>query len=402
MQGTLSEIDLRSILQLIELGQCTGELLIETEVKVPIRHPQSTVNPESRRPPGPCPTAPPLHLNYWFLFFVHGQLVYAVDQNSSQLQRLQDYLQRYGPEKSISSLGDPELAINNAPEYACLWLLLAKNILTPLQARNIILQMLQEVLFDLLSLHQGRFTFELAPALDPLLTSFEVSPLVTQVAQHLQQWKHFHPQLRSPDQSLKIANREQLSAQVPEKLAQHLLFWAEHGTSLRQIGRHLHRDLPTVAKSLYPYSSKGLIHFSEPASSMPTTAPTLGALPRIVCIDDNRSVGKQIELMLKGRGLQVIWLGDPLVALSSIFQLSPQLIFCDITMPRLDGFEFCRMVRHSCHFCHTPLIMLTSKDAFLDRVLARLMGATDYLSKPFGEQELNLLIEKHLPLIELK
>ncbi|MFN9175456.1 MAG: response regulator, partial [Synechocystis sp.] len=71
------------------------------------------------------------------------------------------------------------------------------------------------------------------------------------------------------------------------------------------------------------------------------------------------------------------------------------LILCDITMPTLDGYEICRGLKHSQTLRMTPIIMLTSKDAYLDRLLARMAGASDYLTKPFGEKELISLIEPY-------
>jgi twitching motility two-component system response regulator PilG len=108
------------------------------------------------------------------------------------------------------------------------------------------------------------------------------------------------------------------------------------------------------------------------------------------------TVGKKVEYILKERGYRVTAISDPLQALSLVFQLKPNLIFCDITMPQLEGDEICSMLRCSEAFRQTPIIMLTGKETFLDRVKARMVGATDYLTKPFGERELLLLLEKYL------
>jgi twitching motility two-component system response regulator PilG len=121
-------------------------------------------------------------------------------------------------------------------------------------------------------------------------------------------------------------------------------------------------------------------------------------LPYIACIDDDLTVGKQVELMVRRQGYQILLITNPLETFSQLFQSRPDLILCDITMPRLDGYEICAMLRHSTAFRQTPIIMLTGKEAFMDRVRARMAGATDYLTKPFGEGELLLLLEKYLAL----
>jgi len=86
-----------------------------------------------------------------------------------------------------------------------------------------------------------------------------------------------------------------------------------------------------------------------------------------------------IESILKLQGYEAISITNPLQALSFVFQLQPDLILCDITMPELDGYEICAMLRHSTVFRVVPIIMLTGKDGFIDRVRARMVGVTDYL-----------------------
>jgi twitching motility two-component system response regulator PilG len=88
-------------------------------------------------------------------------------------------------------------------------------------------------------------------------------------------------------------------------------------------------------------------------------------------------------------------ISSPIKALSIIFQQKPDLVLCDIAMPELNGYELCGMLRKSTAFAKTPIIMLTGKDSFIDRVKARMVGATEYLTKPFGEKELLTTVEKY-------
>jgi len=385
MQGTLNEIDIRSILQLIELGQRTGELFIEV-----------------------CPPAmgqgssPPDSKDYWVVFFVNGQIIYAADKHHGYLKRLRDYLQRFQLKEKIPAIIDPPLATFHTPEYACLWQLLAKNSLTPHQARLTVQSMVQEVLFDLLSLRQGNFIFTLGTALDPPLTAFEISPLLLQASKQLQEWKQFHPWLQSPDQLLIITNSVGLQTTLSPHLYQQILTWVTAKTSLRQLARYLHRDLPTVVRGLLPYIETGLLSFEQlplPSSPAPSPWDTYPAdlAPTVVYIDDDLTIGKYVEDVLARRGYAVSLLTDPLEALGQVFYLQPSLIFCDISMPKLDGYEICAMLRQASAFRQIPIIMLTGKETFMDRVRARLVGATDYLTKPFGEGELLLLLESYLP-----
>jgi twitching motility two-component system response regulator PilG len=222
------------------------------------------------------------------------------------------------------------------------------------------------------------------------------------VAQQLQAWKQLYLHVQSPDQRVAIATEPALAAKVPEKLAQRFREWTETDISLRQIARYLQKNVPTVAHGLYPYIEQGGLHLSVPLAPHSRTAPgdswetlTDSSRPHIVCLDDDLTVGKQVELFLSRQGYQVTLLQDPLEAMTALFTLRPDLILCDITMPTLDGYEICRVLKHSQTLRLTPIIMLTGKDAYLDRLLARMAGANDYLTKPFGETELLSLIEPY-------
>jgi twitching motility two-component system response regulator PilG len=133
--------------------------------------------------------------------------------------------------------------------------------------------------------------------------------------------------------------------------------------------------------------------------STPRTPLELGLnakAPKVLCIDDSPTVCKAVELMLDRNGYDISTIENPLTALSLVFQIRPDLILCDIAMPELDGYELCAMLRQSTAFRQTPILMLTGKDGFIDRVRARMVGATDYLTKPFGEHEILMLLEKYV------
>jgi len=401
MQGKLSEIDIRSILQLIELGQRTGELFVEAHVPFAHRLTGHTVISEGR---GIRSVE-----RHWFVFFVNGQLVYAADAEMN-LRRLKDYLRRYRVETQIEQLSVPAIATINAPEYGYLWALLEHHLLTPAQGRAIIQGMIHEVLFDLLSLHQGSFIFELGPPLSPQLNALEIAPLITQIMKQVQEWKQFHPQIQSPDQCPQIADRPALQNALPSGTFRMVERYANGETSIRQIARYLGRDILTVARAMYPYIQQGMIQLNFAPSELAADAdlskqafpkvmePMLASptQPCIVCIDDSSTVRQTVEEILHQDGYKTITIGNPLEAFSLVFQIKPDLILCDIAMPELDGYEIAAMLRRSTAFRQTPIVMLTGKDGFIDRVKAKMVGATDYLTKPFGAGELLMVVERYV------
>src|SRR5919199_1360741 len=408
MQGTLNEIDIRSILQLIELGQRTGELLVEA-YSFPINNTGGDISSKAFAFGRPYQESKPRRRAgpFWFVFFLNGKIAYASDSERS-LSRLRDYLRRYKANTALDHLELPSIDSINAPEYGYLWALLEKHVLTPAQGRSIIQSMVCETLFDLLSLHNGYFVFEVSPALAPQLTTLEIAPLVTKIMKQVQEWKQFHPHIQSPNQCPIITAEAQLRAALPENAFRTLKQWADGKTSLRQLSRYLNRDLLTVARAIYPYVQKGWVQLL-PSTTQETPIirrewelKAVAQVPRVVCIDDDLVIGKTVESTLQAKGYEVTAIQNPLEALTRVFQLKPDLILCDLVMPELDGYEICGMLRKSTAFRQTPIIMLTGKDGFIDRVRARMVGSTDYLTKPFGANELLMLLEKYIGWVDIK
>lgn len=403
MQGTLYEIDIRSILQLIEQGQRTGELLVEA-------YPASLGSPDKQEwelngePRSSEARASGGVGQYWLVFFVGGKIVYAADRHSSSLVRLRDYLYSHRADRAIDILQSASLATTNEPEYAYLWLLLEKSAILPERGRAIIESAIEEIVFDLLGLRRGTFIFESGDAIAPQLTALDVNPLLSKTMGQLQQWKQFHPYIQSPHQVFVINNEEKLKNALPVQAYESIARWADGKTSLRQLSRFLKRDLLTLSKGLYPYAERGWIHLIDPVAGRKQKANSSlnpqnsDRSPQIVCIDDDLSISKKVEYILVERGYRAIAIANPIEALGQVFQLVPDIILCDITMPQLSGLEICAMLRRSSKFRQTPIIMLTGKESFTDRVRARMAGASDYLTKPFGENELLLLLEKYLHL----
>jgi twitching motility two-component system response regulator PilG len=178
--------------------------------------------------------------------------------------------------------------------------------------------------------------------------------------------------------------------------------WADGQTSLRQLSRYLNRNLLTLAQGIYPYLERGWLRLT-PSSPFPNPLnENLVGFPvdsglKIVCIDDDPTVGQKMETMLANSKYSLTFFNHPLEALSQLFELYPDLIFCDLTMPNLDGYELCKMLRQSSAFRHTPIIILTETKEFLNGVRTRMADATDYLTQPFTQNELLQLLEQYAP-----
>ena len=109
---------------------------------------------------------------------------------------------------------------------------------------------------------------------------------------------------------------------------------------------------------------------------------------KILVIDDSKTIRRTAETLLTKEGCQVFTAIDGFDALSKIADHQPDLIFVDIMMPRLDGYETCSLIKHNKIFKETPVIMLSSKDGLFDRARGRIVGSEQYLTKPFTKDEL--------------
>jgi len=117
---------------------------------------------------------------------------------------------------------------------------------------------------------------------------------------------------------------------------------------------------------------------------------------KVMVIDDSKTIRRTAETLLKKEGCEVITATDGFEALAKIADLKPSIIFIDIMMPRLDGYQTCALIKHNQVFRSTPVIMLSSKDGLFDRARGRIVGSEQYLTKPFTREELLSAIKRHL------
>jgi twitching motility two-component system response regulator PilG len=115
---------------------------------------------------------------------------------------------------------------------------------------------------------------------------------------------------------------------------------------------------------------------------------------RIMVIDDSKTIRRTAETLLRKEGFEVVVATDGFEALSLVADHKPDLIFLDVMMPRLDGYQTCALIKHHRVFRHTPVVMLSSKDGLFDRARGRVVGSDHYITKPFTRDELLAVINQ--------
>ncbi len=116
---------------------------------------------------------------------------------------------------------------------------------------------------------------------------------------------------------------------------------------------------------------------------------------KVMVIDDSNTIRKTAEIFLLQAGAQVVLAEDGFDALAKINDHMPQVVFCDILMPRLDGYQTCALIKKNPKFAATPVIMLSSKDGLFDRARGRMVGSDEYLTKPFTKDSLLKTVAEH-------
>ncbi len=228
---------------------------------------------------------------------------------------------------------------------------------------------------------------------------------------------HQRPYFTSGWEMKPLPKNGALSHKTLKKLAQAL----KGRTSLRQLSVLLQKDELYVAQVLSPYINDQIIALGKaesPLDKLPNipksqtfishsssvsasaenqpakTTPT--KIWKLVCIDDSPSILQEIKRFLNQDKFEVTVINDPVQSVSVIFRVKPDLILLDITMPRINGYKLCALLRGSEPCSNTPIIMVTGNTSLIDKARAKLAGATDYLTKPFTRQGLTEIIEKHL------
>ena len=137
--------------------------------------------------------------------------------------------------------------------------------------------------------------------------------------------------------------------------------------------------------------SQELLNSKIDGSETPAGAKKL----RVLVVDDSATIRRSAETMLSNEGCEVITAENGFEALSKITRHHPDLIFVDIMMPRLDGYQTCAIIKNNADFRDTPVVMLTSKDGLFDMARGRVVGSDQYLTKPFTREELLDAVKQH-------
>lgn len=379
----------------------------------------------------------------WNIFLRFGQLL-SVDCSIQSLSQLVDRLRSLGYKEAAEAVKiDSHSTLQSSTDNLVrqeIDRLALEGLLDREQLDRISTELSKEALESLLWLKNEQMTWHpnrlgsIAKGLN-WRSNLDLSSTIEHYQQRLKIWQKFTTIIRSPHQRPYLTNAKFLETPIPggslspKALSQ--IAKLMRGMSLRELALFLKQDELKLVKLLTPYIRHNAICLREPSApfdrlptipepdlepiessdELPPIAQdrsrvndrNLNIIPRnpnlyqIACIDDSPMILNEIERFLGTKGkYQLTKLENPIQASKTIFRLKPDLILMDITMPDINGYKLCSLFRNSAALATTPIIMVTGNKGLVDRVRANMVGATDYLTKPFTQPELLEMVEKYL------
>ncbi len=242
--------------------------------------------------------------------------------------------------------------------------------------------------------HAVQFRFDSSAKVD-ICRSWELSELMLVVAQRQDRWSAVATLIPSTE----VIPQLQLHAlpkvtktTSPEVVAaiQHLHKWVDGQRNIGEIAQNLDKDPLQIAQSYYRWIQDGWVAIDDP-----TARKNKMDLPLVLVVDDSALMLELIGLTL-ATNYRVLKASNAVDALSLLYHEKISLLLLDVSMPGIDGLELCRTVRNLPQFRDLPIVMLTAKDKFFDKVKGHIAGATEYLTKPFDGKQLFQVVEQYV------
>lgn len=347
----------------------------------------------------------------WNFYLYLGSIIYATE-GIHPVRRWQRNLATYCPQIPTDSLaGQQNFPKTNGAiysicwEYKLLYLWVEQQKISLEQVTKLIQATILEVLFDVAQAMRATYQIKQDKSFSKPLALIDVEQAITG-AQHLwQAWQQENLTHYSPNSAPVIQQPAHLKNCTSPQAYQTLTYLLNGKRTLRDVALLMKRDVLQVTRSLLPFLQSGLIELTR-IPDLPI--PVHAAIPKkasnteassgylVACVDDSPLVCQTLEALLKGAGYRFVGVQDGLRAIATILTRKPDAIFLDLVMPHTNGYEICAQLRKLPSFRTTPILILTGNDGIVDRVRAKIVGASDFLSKPVDAEIVLSILRKHL------
>lgn len=343
----------------------------------------------------------------WIFHLYMGRLMYATG-GDHPVRRWRRNLILHCPQMTSQvSEGLQQIDTSNSIcweyELLCLWVEQKK--ITREQAAAVIQSVISEVLFDVTQAMKITYEIKRDNSLSKQLVLIDADQAITEAENLWQAWQAAKVADRSPNKAPVIRQQEALQARSSVQAYQAMVKLLDGQHTLRDLAVRMKRDVIAVTRSLLPHIQLGFVELVDipdlPSPVAPPTKPYPSVndnapKPLIACVDDSPLICQTMEKILTSQGYQYLALNDALRAIATLLARKPDLIFLDLIMPNANGYEICSQLRKLSFFRNTPIVILTGNDGIIDRVRAKMVGSTDFISKPVDADTVLEVIQKHL------
>ncbi|NWF61886.1 MAG: response regulator [Fischerella sp.] len=345
-----------------------------------------------------------------FRFYYHqGSIVWATGGNHPH-RRLRRHMAQHFPQIDLQSIQWrwQNLSINNW-DYQLLKALHQKQKIQLSQVNIIVESTIAEILFDIIQQAHSTHVFcerRLEVILDSPMSFASIEISLQQVRQLWQNWSQAGLSRVSPNLAPCVNQPEQLQQEVNQSVYNHFITLINGKYTLRDIAVKMKQGVLPITNYLLPYIKKGQIQLREvtdwhlninTATGTSVDTPLIKQTNLLVaCVDDSPQVGRILGEMIIPNGLKFIHIQDSTKALEILIERKPNLIFLDLMMPCTNGYELCAQLRRISLFNQTPIIILTGSDGIFDRTRAKVVGSTDFITKPIVADKVMGILRKYL------
>ena len=374
--------------------------------------------------------------NSWNFYFKNGCLLWAM-ASQHRIRRLYRLINKYCPEIDFDKIKLREQEITELWGYLLVSILNRRREITDDSSANIIQEIIYEILFDCFlansRISEIKSIFETSanqigsilrsPLFKQPIVCIDINAIATQAENEYKMWHKAGVAYFSPNLAPVIEDSQKLQQMVDANIYNKLLVSIDGNKTLRDLAIITKQELLTLTCSLIPYvknqslklehiEDKQLasIYFSaeqnainaERAQNDPNRDYVQESdLFLVVCIDDNPRICQQMAQVLNPAGYRLISVNESVKALSILLENKPDLIFLDLIMPVANGYEICGQIRRISALKTTPIVILTENDSIIDRVRAKMAGATDFICKPIVKEEILAVTQKYASSIAL-
>jgi len=350
----------------------------------------------------------PLKEQEWNIYLYSGELVYATG-GTHPIRRWQRNLITNLPQIPFQlanlqeELTERDADLNdNIWEYEQLSHWVEQQVITPQQGKNAVLFILSEIFFNLTQARQVICRLDQNKIIPPNLEPIKPEEPIKLSQQVWQNWQDAGVADRSPDLAPVILQPQELQEKTSISAYQSLCKLLNGNRTLRDLSVQLKTSTLQVLCSLLPYIQSGIFGLVEIPDLLELLTYDQDNFnnqdrPLIACVDDSLMISQMMEQIIIIAGYRFLAVNDPAKAVSTLVARKPDLIFLDVVMPSVSGYDLCAQLRQYPEFADTPIIFLTSNSGIVDRIRAKMVGSSDFLKKTVDADELLQKVVEYLP-----